>query len=225
MKTCGCIFCVIWSPVLALLDEKPLSKRPEVLTCSPPPSLFPFQCLILQIDIIRCIIRPLIHHGNGLGRSAAQMCFSPPPPLLSLAVSKASEPLISFSSSFFCSSKGLAAVERLRGGRGGAEGGGGGCNWRLEPWYPSRCPHRPISILSAVQSRRSIRKTRPLTSILILYGLCECEKAFHVAWVSVKGLSLGPCFVTDIEASVRHSYSGLACAVTKPLGLLARHWC
>lgn len=115
--------------------------------------------------------------------SGADVFQSPPP---SLAVSKASEPLISFSSSFFCSSKGLAAVERLRGGRGGAEGGGGGCNWRLEPWYPSRCPHRPISILSAVQSRRSIRKTRPLTSILILYGLCEREKAFHVAWVSVK---------------------------------------
>lgn len=45
-----------------------------------PPSPFPFQCLILQIDIIRCIIRPLIHHGNGLGRSVAQMCFSPPLP-------------------------------------------------------------------------------------------------------------------------------------------------
>lgn len=169
-------------PCLASAWWKPLLKRPEVLTCSPPPSLFPFQCLILQIDIIRCIIRPLIHHGNGLGRSVAQMCFSPPP---SLAVSKALEPLFSFSSSFLCSSKGLAAAERL-GGRGGAEGGGGGCNWRLEPCYPSRCPHQPISILSAVQSRRSIRKTRPLTSILILYGLCECEKVFHVAWVSVQ---------------------------------------
>lgn len=109
-------------------------------------------------------------------------CVSVPP---SLAVSKASEPLFSFSSSFFCSSKGLAAAERL-GGRGGAEGGGGGCNWRLEPWYPSRCPHQPISIHCAVQSRRSIRKTRPLTSILILYGLCECEKVFHVTCASVQ---------------------------------------
>lgn len=27
-------------------------------------------------------------------------------------------------------------------------GGGGGCNWRLEPCYPSRCPHQPISIRS-----------------------------------------------------------------------------
>lgn len=44
----------------------------------PPHPCSPFQCLILQIDIIRCIIRPLIHHGNGLGRSVAQMCFSPP---------------------------------------------------------------------------------------------------------------------------------------------------
>lgn len=117
-----------------------------------------------------------------LGPFGGADVFQSPP---SLAVSKALEPLFSFSSSFLCSSKGLAAAERL-GGRGGAEGGGGGCNWRLEPCYPSRCPHQPISILSAVQSRRSIRKTRPLTSILILYGLCECEKVFHVAWVSVQ---------------------------------------
>lgn len=57
--------------------------------------------------------------------------------------------------------------QREAGGRGGAEGGGGGCNWRLETCYPSRCPHQPISILSAVQSRRSIKKTRRLTCIWI----------------------------------------------------------
>lgn len=155
---------LLWNlkPCLASAWWKPLLKWPEVLTCSPPPSPFPFQCLILQIDIISCIIRPLIHHGNGLGRSVAQMCFSPPitgcvqsfrAPLLLLLL------LLLLLQGFGSS--------REAGGRGGAEGGGGGCNWRLETCYPSRCPHQPISILSAVQSRRSIRKTRRLTCIWI----------------------------------------------------------
>lgn len=38
----------------------------------------------------------------------------------------------------------------------------------MEPCYPSRCPHQPISIPCAAPSRPSIRETRPLTSILML---------------------------------------------------------
>ena len=113
----------------------------------------------------------------------------------SLAESKASEPLFSFSSSFFCSSKGLAKAARL-GGRGGAEGGGGGCNWRLEPHYPSRCPHQPISILSGVQSRRSIKKTRPLTCIWIWPVRV---RRFSCCLGRCSGLSPRPCFVTDMK--------------------------
>lgn len=107
-------------------------------------------------------------------------CVSVPP---SLAESTASEPLFSFSSSFFCSSKDLAAAERL-GGRGGAEGGGGGCNWRLEPYYPSRCPHQPISILSLLFNPGDPLGRQGLWHVSE-YGLCECEKVFHVAWASV----------------------------------------
>lgn len=128
-----------------------------------PPSLFPFQCLILQIDIISCIIRPLIHHGNGLGRSVAQMCFSPP---IAGCVQSFRAPLLLLLLLLLLL-QGFGSSSREAGGRGGAEGGGGGCNWRLETCYPSRCPHQPISILSAVQSKRSIKKTRRLTCIWI----------------------------------------------------------
>ena len=41
----------------------------------------------------------------------------------------------------------------------------------IEGWnhaLPQGAPHHPISIYSTVQSRRSIRKTRPMTSIFIL---------------------------------------------------------
>lgn len=127
----------------------------------------------------------------------------------------------SFSSSF-CSSKGLAAVARLEGGgRGGAAGGGGGCNWRLEPCYPSRCPHQPISIQSAVQSRRSIRKTRPLTSILILYGWCGRGMVFHVALPAVQEHLI--YLVLPLIRSQHQTHSGLAWVSANSLGLLARH--
>lgn len=89
----------------------------SALACSPPHPLSFFSVLSPQIDIIRCIIRPLIHHGNGLGRSVAQMCFSLPHRWL---CPKPQSPF-SFSSSFFCSSKGLAAAAKLGGGWVGVE--------------------------------------------------------------------------------------------------------
>lgn len=89
----------------------------------------------------------------------------------------------------------------------------------IEGWnhaIPQGAPNSPSPSLFAVPSRRSIRKTRSLEMNLWVWeGFPHCPD-------QCVG-SAAPCFATDV-ASMRQSYSGLACAVAKPLGLLARHW-
>ena len=188
-------------PCLASAWWELLLKRLEVLTRSPPPIPVPFSMSYPPDWYYQMHYTAVNSPWKWLGPFGGADVFQSP---ISLAVSKASEPLFSFSSSsssssssfFFRSSKGLAAAERL-GGRGGAEGGGGGCNWRLEPCYPSRCPHQPISILSLLFNPGDPLGRQGLWHVFE-YGLRECEKVFSCCSAQCLGLSPRPCFVTDM---------------------------
>lgn len=121
-----------------------ISNHPVVSRVTLPPPLLPFQCLILQIDFIRCIIRLLIHHGNGLGGWAAQMCFRLP---ITGRVQSLSPSLFLLRLLLLLLLQVFGSGWQALGGWGRSRRRGRGCNWRLEPSCPSRCPHQSISFL------------------------------------------------------------------------------
>lgn len=68
---------------------------------------------------------------------------------------------------------------------------------------------------------RSIRKTRPVTSILILYGWCGRGTVFHVSWTAIREYLV--YLVLSRLRRQRQTHSGLEWVSANSLGLLARH--